>query len=550
MTLGAISMAVSAADVIKVSGRGEVPVAAVKRDKEQAAANQKALADAEEMAKRKAMKQAVFQVYGNKEALGPKADEILKAAADSSGAMILDKQVTSAGIQGSNAVVEMVVQVDGKALRDFLESNYNLSSTVQTEGRFRIYVLSYTIEGMDPSRDQPIVLHEETVEDQKAVHSSSHASSQVDASSQASASSFQGDYSSSDKGSAKYKSEASLSASGKKSASGDASASASGFGMGSRGIGGASAKESASFSASSSEKVKAKQSESGSANWDSKEAASVDARQSQSSASFSSSAKSGSAFNDTSRYYRRVVDYADPTKKGAGLSNEVRTEIEGMMTGAGFDVATLNVSMQNREFPTEDDLVNTVINELRQSPDVSPTDYVAIALNSFTPISVETHQFTSKVTYRVVRIKDGLALLPAKDITGDSGDRAPSDDVARTYAVKSAMLKVDEILPREIKQAVAKMQRADQREAASAAAYYVIVVDNASSMMASSAIRSALSSAGFQATRNFNGLAKTDTITVTLNGKTGQDVMNAVESSMDKFDVLIMNDQNARVRAK
>jgi hypothetical protein len=305
-----------------------------------------------------------------------------------------------------------------------------------------------------------------------------------------------------------------------------------------------------SVSGSAAESGKVTSSASASGNWDVNQSASVDARKHQASSSSSKSANSGSSFDDTSHYYCKVVDYADPTKKGAALSDEVHDEVEGMMTNAGFDVATLNVSMMSKSFPTEDDLVDEVLNEMRVNPSVSPNDYVAIALNSFTPVSVETHQFTSKVTYRVVRIKDGLALLPAQDITGDSGARAPSDDVARTYAVKSAMLKVDDILPGEITQALQKMQRADQREAAASAAFYVIVVDNATTMSASTPIRTALSAAGYKVERSINGLAKTQTLTVTLNGKTGQNVMDAIENALDVYTVQTMDGQGTRVTAK
>jgi len=58
----------------------------------------------------------------------------------------LDQQVVSAGIQGTTAQVDLIEQVDGKALRTLLESNFSLSSTVATEGKFKIYVLSYTLE--------------------------------------------------------------------------------------------------------------------------------------------------------------------------------------------------------------------------------------------------------------------------------------------------------------------------------------------------------------------------------------------------------------------
>jgi hypothetical protein len=221
-----------------------------------------------------------------------------------------------------------------------------------------------------------------------------------------------------------------------------------------------------------------------------------------------------------------------------------------MMTTAGFDVATLNVGMMGREFSTEDDLVNAVLDVMRINATVSPSDYVAIALNSFTPVSQDTHQYTSKVTYRVVRVKDGLAFLPAKDVVGDSGTNAVSDDMARTYAVKSAMMQVDDILPGEIRQALQKMQRSEKRANAAAATAYVVVVDNATSFSASAPIRDALVNGGFKVERSINGVAKTHTLTVTLNGKTGEDVVNSIEKVVDSYDVQTMDNQGTRVKVK
>ncbi len=143
-----------------------------------------------------------------------------------------------------------------------------------------------------------------------------------------------------------------------------------------------------------------------------------------------------------------------------------------------------------------------------------------------------------------------LAFIPAKDIVGDSGDQALSDDIARTYAVKSAMMKVDDILPGEIQRALQKMQRADQREATASASFYVIVVENATAMSASGPIRTALTAAGFKVERSINGLAKTQTLTVTLNGKTGQDVMNAIDNALDTYTVQTEDGEGARVIAK
>jgi hypothetical protein len=522
------------AETVKVSGHGEVTVQTAKKQKEQAAFNQKALADAEQMAREKAIRQAILQVIANHDALQPKWEEITRTAVENSSTLILDSQVQGAGVMGDKAQVDVVVQVDGKALRALLESNFNLSSTADTEGKFKIYVLSYTLEGMDPNRAQPQITHEETVDDQKGVHASTFANSSSNAASNSSSASLAASASFSDKG----KASANANASGQYKGSISGTNAAMGNGGSSYNSGSASQSGSQSASATAN------------ANWDVAQSASLDARKHHSESSSNKVASSGSSNDDTSHYYHKVVDYADPTKKGSALSNEVRAEVEGMMTTAGFDVSTLNVAMMDRAFPTEDDLIIAVLDVMRTNPTVSPNDYVAIALNSFTPVAQDTHQFTSKVTYRVVRVKDGMAFLPAKDIIGNSGTNAVSDDMGRTFAVKSAMMQVDEILPDEINQALQKMQRSEKREASNSAAFYVIVVDNATTMTASTPIRNALTTAGFKVERTINGLAKTHTLTVSLNGKTGEDVMNAIEGAMDTYDVQTMDNQGSRVKVK
>ena len=512
------------AETIKVSGHGEVPVPVTKKQKDQAILNQKGLADAEQIAREKAIRQAILQVFANQESLLPKLDEVTHAALQNSSTLILDSQVQSAAVQNNTALVDIVVQIDAKALRSLLESNFSLSAVADTEGRFKIYVLSYTLEGMDPNRAQPQVTHEEVEDNQKGVHSSTFANSSSNALANSSS--------------------ASLGASASLVSKGQASANASVSGQYNAN------RSSTNAAGGSNQNGSMGASASATANWDVAESANLDAKKNHAESSSNKSASSGSSSDDTSHYYHKVVDYADPGKKGGALSNEVRAEVEGMMTTAGFDVATLNVGMMGREFSTEDDLVNAVLDVMRINATVSPSDYVAIALNSFTPVSQDTHQYTSKVTYRVVRVKDGLAFLPAKDVVGDSGTNAVSDDMARTYAVKSAMMQVDDILPGEIRQALQKMQRSEKRANAAAATAYVVVVDNATSFSASAPIRDALVNGGFKVERSINGVAKTHTLTVTLNGKTGEDVVNSIEKVVDSYDVQTMDNQGTRVKVK
>ncbi len=514
------------AETVKVSGHGQAAVPTVKKAKDQAAANVDGLQAAEILATNMALSQAVVLVLGGQDALGSRTAEIQQAVLNNSAGFILDKQITASGVQGNSAAVDLTLQIDAKALRDFLDANYHLNAVSDTEGKFKIYVLSYTLEGMDPDRSgPPRITHEETVDNQKAVHDSTFADSDVE--------------------NAKRSASASLAASKADTAKGNQSASASASLNSSL-----SAQQAGNSISNVNAHDQAAASANASANWDNTSAASVDARRASAASQSSSVQHSGSKADDTSRYYHRVVDYADPSKKGTALSNEVRADLEGMMSTLGFDVATLNVGMMGRDFPSEDDLINEVLDEMRHNPEVLPSDYVVIALNSFTSVSTVTHQFTSKVTYRVVRVKDGLALVPAKDLVGDSGDRAPSDDVARTYAVKAAMLSIDDIVPGEIKQAMQKLHRAEVRNAQTATTTFLITLDNATAFSASAPIRTALVNAGYKVDQVINGPAKTHILTVTLAGKTGPDVTGTIQTLLDQYEIESMDDHEIRIKVK
>lgn len=520
----------SVAETIKISGHGQVPLVVVKHQKEQAAINQTSLANAQELARRDAIRQAILQVSVDRNAVSSQLELIAQSVLDHSASLIVDQEVTDASIRGDSASVDLIMRLDAKSLRSYLEDNFGISANSQMDGKFKIFVMSYTVEGMDPNRARPQVLHEEVVNDQKGVNASSFANSESDSASQSSSASVTANRSSSDKGqfsnsanvSGQYQSNANM----------------------------ALRTQEGSASASEYQSGKVNASESSSANWDKNKSANLKASQQESASASYDSASSGSAYSDTSHYYRRVVDYADPTKRGAGASDEVRIELEGMLNTAGFEISTLNVSMMNREFPGEDDIANAVLDEMRKNPAVGQDDYVAIALNSFTPVNTVSHRFTSKVTYRIVRVKDGRALLPAADLPGDSGNSSPSDDVARTYAVKSALRKVEDFLPGQIKQALHRAQQSDVRDAAIAATYYSIVVESPSSFTTSAPIRTALKSAGFSFERSTFRAGQAETLTVSLNGKAGQDVMEAIEGALGAFDVLSMDKQNAHVKAK
>ncbi len=516
------------AETIKVSGHGQAPVPIAKHKKDQPALNQSALADAQEMARRDALKQAILQLFINRKAIDSALDSIAVSVLQHSATLVKGEDVRSAEIRSDVAEVDLALQVDAVALRGFLEDNFNLSLTAQTEGKLKIFVMSYTVEAIDPNRANPITLHEEVIDDQKGVHSSNYNNSNSNAESHSKSGAIQASSSSSHEAAAFNRA----------SASGSESYQAANVNPLARASSNSSASGTASFN-----QVAAAETES-------HHTASVNAQGQASSRSSSSSTQSGQSYEDTSHYYRRVVDYADPTHKGVGLSNEVRVELEGMLNTSGFDVETLNVSMMNREFAGDDDLVNAVLAEMRTNASVGQEDYVAIALNSFTPANITNHRFTSKVTYRIIRVKDGKAFLPAQDLAGDSGNTAPSDDVARTYAIKSALRKVEDVLPGQIKQALRRAQNAEIREATQVLVSYSIVIENPPSFTTSTPIRAALKQAGFAFDRGQFRAGQAETLTITLNGRSGQNVMEAIEGALGAFEVLSMDKQNAHVRAR
>jgi hypothetical protein len=223
---------------------------------------------------------------------------IAQSVLDHSASLIVDQEVTDASIRGDSASVDLIMRLDAKSLRSYLEDNFGISANSQMDGKFKIFVMSYTVEGMDPNRARPQVLHEEVVNDQKGVNASSFANSESDSASQSSSASVTANRSSSDKGqfsnsanvSGQYQSNANMALRTQ-----EGSASASGYQSG---------------------KVNA--SESSSANWDKNKSANLKASQQESASASYDSASSGSAYSDTSHYYRRVVDYADPTKRAQG----------------------------------------------------------------------------------------------------------------------------------------------------------------------------------------------------------------------------------------
>jgi hypothetical protein len=258
---------------------------------------------------------------------------------------------------------------------------------------------------------------------------------------------------------------------------------------------------------------------------------------------------SHSSHSDTSSYYKKVVIYSDPTKKGAGSTNEVRAKLGEILKSAGFATSLYNLDLQSRELAGEDDLNSLILSNLRRDPAVSPDDHVAIALNRLTPVSPEGRQYTAQVTYRVIRVRDGLTLLPDKNVTGDSGPQA-TDDVARSIATELAVRKAEEILPGEILKAMHSVARADAREVSTAASLYGLRIDNLANPGMSAPLKQALRSAGFGVKPSFRAQSRSESVEIVLNGKAGSDVLAVLESFLGAYNVISMDDRSTVLQAK
>jgi hypothetical protein len=254
-------------------------------------------------------------------------------------------------------------------------------------------------------------------------------------------------------------------------------------------------------------------------------------------------------FSDTSTQYHKLVVYADPTKKGAGGTNEVRAKLGEILKTSGLTTSFYDINLMGREFPNEDALYHEILISLKQDPNVKPEDCMAVALNRLTPADPTTHRFTAQVTYRVLRVGDGELLLPDKNVVADSGDQV-SDDSARTVATELALNKASDILPGEITRAMRQNQRTEARVSTTATTEYLVRIDNVTTPGATTALKQALRNAGFVVSTQFRGAAASESITVKLNGKSGGDVSAALEAQLEHYDVMNMDGHGAILKAK
>lgn len=493
------------AEDITGSGHGTAAVAAVPK-KQLPKATQQALSAAESAALTDAVTHAIYKVE-RRANLGPNADAILLETAQHSADFVINKEITHQSVENGVATVDLTLTIDGGKLREYLDSVHDTAQTRKLDER-RVLVLTYTVEGMDPNRAEPAKLHEVIISRDRYLHHR-EAEGSVDYNRDA-ASSVQG---------------AAAQANSSRQAQNTSAVRADGMDDFLMGLQQRSAAARSSQSARSD---------------DSAAAAAIDARSHDQEDLHAAGRKELTTIATSD--YVRVTDYADLTKKGAGQTNDVRALLEGIFHNAGLPTRFYNLKLTGLEFATEDDLSDAVLTSIVQDPNVDDNDYVAIAVNRLTPVNA-SHEYTSVITYRVVKKANGDELLPSNNVRGDSGVQ-PSDDYGRSVATEIAVNRAAAVLPGELKRAVDDLSRAATREAGPALTYS-IRVDNVSSPAESDSLKRALQAAGFTFSNSYRGASRSETITVQLNGRSPSDARAVVERNVAGFDVTSMDERSA-----
>lgn len=463
-----------ASEVKSFPGHGSAPVE--KSTFSQAKENQKGLDRAERLAVQDAVGIALKTLMGA-QALAPgQAESMVKDLTDHGSTFIRDRIVKDSNVEGGTATVDLVLKVDFAGMREYLDMK-GVSLTQSFEQKFKCFVLSFTVEGMDPDRSKPIVLHEEVRDERTNVQANAVDASESD--------------------SASHSHDRSLKAS----------------------------HDTDYHSAS----LKAKDKTDESASHD----ASLSAR----------------SYSDTSSSYYRVTDYADPTRKDAAGSNDVRAKLEGALTNAGITVALLNLPLGGKSFQHEDAFIDEVLTQVARRAEVKPNDYVALAVNSLTPVGGHTHQFTSKVTFRVVRVRDKVSLISA-DSVAKTSERKPTDDEARLQATTLALLTLDATLPDQIRKGLQKLNRETAQAAPASAGTYVIEIQDVRERAIIAKTKAYLRQEGFKFTSETGAGGTLETLTLQLGGKSPEEIKDVLDGLPDALALLSKDDAGARLKVK
>lgn len=439
--------------------------------------NQKALDRAQSAAVSDALREALAETVGG---LDPERLAALrKDLSEHDAAFVRDTIVTDSGMDGLNATVKVKVKVDLGELKAYLKRQ-GISLTSGLAAKFKFFVLSYTVEGMDAKLNAPIVLHEE-------VRAESQSSTTAGFSSSSSASSSVQGYHA------------------------DQAVVVSPYG------GGGAAASATGVRANSANATQA----------------------------------SGDYAHSGSASFLRVVDYADPTRKGLSSSNEVRALLEGMLHRADLKVGTVESPLVGQEFKSEDEFVNFVLRAVRKHGEVDDNDCVVIALNSLTPIDAGSRfRFTSKVTLRAVKVQDGANLLDSESFSKTSGEQL-SADAARTQSTKLCLAAIQDTLPEQVRNLMKDLQSVDAQAAPAPAGLFTIQVGNLQDRRVLVPFKQWLRQQGFSQFRSDTRAGgSVEIVTISLGDKSPEEVKDILDALPPGFQMLAKSDAGAKLQVR
>jgi hypothetical protein len=484
-----------AAEEFSASGHGEATVRPVSKKKSDIeAARRKAQEQARDAAVLDAVTQALYKASDR----STLREELQRAARDAAlhraDFTVGSETVLAVRDDGDTSMIDVQFRIDAAKLRRYL-IDIDQTSSPQNIEEHRIYVLAYTIESFDPVRGMPVST--KIISTHDSVSSLNEQHDILSDRQNITAVAGQGN-------------QAAMAKESDSSARARAGATDDVFGTSVGGSAAANNSQRSSASASSTQVA------AGSASRD----------------QYSNSGALNK-YAENHDLYVRIIDYPDPNKAGATVTNEVRAKLEEAFHNGGLSVAFYPMSLQGREFPTEDDLSREVLENTQRDPRIEDNDYVVIALNKLTHLP-GGHDYASDVTYRVVRKGDLYELLPSKNVRGESSAQS-ADDMGRSVATEVAVARAASTLPLEIKDASARLGRDANR--ASAVTTYEIDIDEIDSPSLSNALKDDLTRRHISFQESYRHPSRSERLVISLGGESVTDINSVIDAHVDEFEI-------------
>lgn len=248
--------------------------------------------------------------------------------------------------------------------------------------------------------------------------------------------------------------------------------------------------------------------------------------------------------------YYRVVEYADPTKKGLAQSNEIRALLAGALQRSDLKLATIEAPMAGMEFRTEDEFVNKVLASVRKHAEVQDDDCVVIALNSLTPVAVARGQkYTSRVTVHFVRVKDGTNLMPSDSVAKASAVLSSADE-ARTQAVQLCVATLKDGLSEQVRTLMQNLRGEAAVTPQAQAGVYTIEISNLQDRSVLVRFKQWLRQQQFTFKSDARAGGTVEVMTLTLGDKSPEEIKDVLDGMPQGFELLSKTDSGAKLKVR